>query len=153
MRFRSLVLVPPFIMAMSLGSFQPAVAGYIVAPMIVADNQKKAQERDARLAPAPRDRCSGCHQEILPFSSLPILPDTTILGHNATKVSPDWTENEVASIQWLNADNKVNWTRVKIYTRDKGRINRVYTYEVPYQTTRFFLPAKGMKNPHKVLDE
>lgn len=125
----------------------------VVVPLIVADMKKKELERDARLASSPMDRCSGCHKEILPFSNLPVLPDTTFLGHNSTEPSPEWTEKEIASIQWHTADDRVNWVKVKMYSRGKGKIKRIYTYEEPYQPTRFFLPADGGESPHKILKD
>ena len=166
---RSLVLVAAAIALIVSGGIQTAVGkgtsssstgasatgatAAVVVPLIVADMKKKELERDARLASSPMDRCSGCHREILPFSNLPVLPDTTFLGHNSTEPSPEWTEKEVAYIQWHTADDRVNWVKVKMYSREKGEIKRIYTYEEPYQSTRFFLPADGGENPHKILED
>lgn len=166
---RSLVLVSAVAALIVSGSIQTAVGkgtsttstgatatgatAAVVVPMIVADMKKKELERDARLASSPMDRCSGCHREILPFSNLPVLPDTTLLGFNSTEPSPEWTEKEVASIQWHTADDRINWAKVKMYSRDKGKVKRIYTYEEPYQPTRFFLPADGGESPHKILED
>ena len=134
------------------GSAATGVAAAVVAPMIVADN-RKAAERDALLASAPMNRCSGCHREILPFTNLPVLRETHFVGADTTEVNSEWTEKEVATIQWHRAGSGVAWTKVKIYSRDKGKIRRFYAYEEPYQPTRFFLPADGGENPHKVLED
>lgn len=125
----------------------------VVVPMIVADMKKKELEQDARLASAPMDRCSGCHREILPFTKLPVLRETHFVGADTTELNSEWTEKEVAAIQWHRAGSGVSWAKVKIYSRDKGKIRRFYAYEEPYQPTRFFLPADGGENPHKVLED
>ena len=65
--------------------------GAAVTTMIVMDSaQKKAEaERDGTLAATPVAQCSMCHQEILPFTHLPVIPDTTIMGHNTTEPIPN----------------------------------------------------------------
>ena len=65
--------------------------GAAVTTMIVMDSaQKKAEaERDGTLAATPVAQCSMCHQEILPFTHLPVIPDTTIMGHNTTEPNPE----------------------------------------------------------------
>ena len=162
---RSLVLVSAATALIACGSMQTAVgkstssgsaatgvSAAVVAPMIAADN-RKAAERDALLASAPMNRCSGCHREILPFTNLPVLRETHFVGADTKELNSEWSEKEVAAIQWHRAGSGVSWAKVKIYSRDKGRIRRFYAYEEPYQPTRFFLPADGGENPHKVLEE
>ena len=75
------------------------------------------------------------------------------MGHNATEPNPEWKGETIASIQWHNAGEAVSWTRIKIYTREKGTVKRFYAYEVPYQPTRFYLPATEGENPHRILDK
>ena len=161
---RSLVLISAGAALIASGSIPTAVGkgtsststgatAAVVAPVIVANNQRKAAERDARLASAPMDRCSGCHREILPFTKLPVLRETHFVGADTTELNSEWTEKEVAAIQWHRAGSGVSWAKVKMYSRDKGKIKRIYTYEEPYQPTRFFLPADGGESPHKILED
>lgn len=122
--------------------------------MAIEKNNREAAQRARLLAPAPTDRCSMCHTEIMPFTLLPVFPDKTFFGHNATEPNPDWKQEDAASIQWHNADNRISFVRIKILTRDKDKLKRIYALEVPYQPTRFYLPAEeGTENPHKVLEE
>lgn len=132
-----------------------AVASPVTATMIIADeNNKDAARRDAMLAPKPTDRCSGCHRAILPFTHLPVSPDINLMGHNRTESNHEWKKTEAAALQWQNADEKVSWTKIMIYTRAKGKVKRIYAYEGPYQPTRFYQPAeKEIENPHRVLEE
>ena len=135
---------------------QTAAAAPATTTMIITSGHNKEraqQERDGFLASTPADRCSMCHREILPFTHLPVHPDTTLLGHNTTELNEDWKETAVASVQCHNAGERISWTKVKIYSRAKGKVRRIYDYEVPYQPTRFYLPAQEtIENPHNVLD-
>lgn len=122
--------------------------------MTIEKNNREAAERGRLLASAPTEQCSMCHREIMPFTHLPVFPDKTLMGHNDTEPNPEWKEKDVASIQWHNTSSGIEFVRIKIYSRDKGKIKKLYALEEPYQPTRFYLPAEaGVENPHKVLDE
>lgn len=142
------------LLVMGVG-YAKTAGGAAVTTMIVMDAaQKKAEaERDGKFAATPVAQCSMCHQEILPFTHLPVIPDTTIMGHNATEPNPEWKGETIASIQWHNTGEAVSWTRIKIYSREKGDVKRIYAHEVPYQPTRFYLPAREGDNPHRILDK
>ncbi len=122
--------------------------------MAIEKNNREAAQRARLLAPAPTDRCSMCHTEIMPFTLLPVFPDKTFFGHNVTEPNPEWKQEDEASIQWHNGDNRISFVRIKILTRDKDKLKRIYALEVPYQPTRFYLPAEeGTESLHKVLEE
>ena len=128
------------LLVMGVG-YAKTAGGAAVTTMIVMDaaQKKAAAERDGMLAHAPISHCSMCHQEILPFAHLPVIPDTTIMGHNATEPNPEWKEETIASIQWHNAGEAVSWTRIKIYTREKGTVKRFYAFLIfppTYETLR-----------------
>ena len=135
--------------------YAKTAGGAAVTTMIIMDEAQKkaAAERDGKLAATPVTQCSMCHQEILPFTHLPVIPNKTLMGHNATEPNPEWKAKTFATIQWHNPGETVSWTRIKIYSREKGTVKRIYAHEVPYQPTRFYLPALEGENPHRMLDE
>lgn len=145
------------LIAVTASGYAKTAGGGVIATttlMTIDKNNCETAERGRLLASAPTEQCSLCHREIIPFSHLPVFPDKTLMGHNDTEPNPEWKEKDVASIQWHNTSSGIEFVKIKMYRRDKGKIRKLYALEVPYQPTRFFLPAEeGVENPHRVLDE
>ena len=89
--------------------------------------------RRAEAARHPSD-CAACHVELFPFD----LPSSCAISSDPFDC---WHERRLDG-------------RLRIMTRDAGKVRKVYRLKTGYGPDRIFMPAAdGTTNPHHVLEE
>ena len=127
------------LVACSITQASAAIGGSAAAAVaIVGASSASAAKSKAMATTSARSDCGACHQEVFPF---------TDVKKGGMFSEDDCFAFKVKRIPYYDPE-------VLVFTRQCGKVKRIYRLSQKYMAKRYFLPAdKETFNPHYILRE
>lgn len=126
------------LVACSITQAHAVTAGSAAAAVAIAASSASAAKSKAIAETFARSDCGACHQEVFPF---------TDVKKEEMFSEDDCFAFKVKRIPYYDPE-------VLVFTRQCGKVKRIYRLSQKYMAKRYFLPAdKETFNPHYLLRE
>lgn len=126
------------VVACSITQVNAATTGSAAAVVVLGASSASAAKSKAIAATFARSDCGACHQEVFPF---------TDVKKEEMFSEDDCFAFKVKRIPYYDPE-------VLVFTRQCGKVKRIYRLSQKYMAKRYFLPAdKETFNPHYLLME